>query len=105
MLVILDKKNGEASEQFMELIGSLPDGRFVVQIRELGGKTLKDYREHYFAMIDVIGSHTGDGRYSTHELFKAHEEVSTTKDFSVDDWLKFIESLKWWAFNNLDLIV
>lgn len=105
MLIVLDKKNSQVSEQFSELVGSLPDGRYIVQIRELGGKTLRDYNEQYFAMIDIIRDHSGDDRYTLHDMFKTHEEIQTTKDFTLEDWVRFIDALKWWAFNNYDLLV
>lgn len=104
MLVVLDIRAGELDGNFLQSLENLDDGRYLVTVREITAeKTTREYQEQYFAMVDAVRDHQGDSRYVIHERFKAHQEVVTTTGFSIQEWLRFIDAFKWWAFNTLDL--
>ncbi len=106
MLLVLDKKNGEFSPQYLELMGTLADGRYLVTVRELGeNKTERSFQDNYFALVDHVRDHTGDSRYDIHERFKKERKVESTTGFTIEEWVAFNEAFKWWAFKNLDLIL
>lgn len=106
MLVVLDKRDGEFSDQYTELMGQLADGRYLVSVRGINdAKTERDFQEQYFAMVDAVRDYTGDSRYIIHERFKKHRKVETTTNFSLQDWVDFIDAFKWKQFKDLDLIL
>lgn len=106
MLVVLEKKDGQFNEQFLELMGLLGDGKYIVDVRSLNPlKTEREFQNEYFALIDLVRNVTGDTRYSIHETFKDYRKVETTKDFSLQDWVDFIAAFKWYYYNEADIIL
>ena len=106
MRLICEKVKGKISSEYEKLIAMLEDGKYLITVRSLNeSKTERDFQNEYFALVDEISCHTGDSRYSIHLTFKKHRDVSTTTNFDLQDWVNFIDALRWWAFNNLDLVL
>jgi len=107
MRIILTKKEGEFINNNIleEHLGMLEDGRYVISVIPYNNKTERDMQNQYFLLIDIISSHTGNTRQEEHESFKSHANVASTKNLSLQEWISFIDNLKWYAFNNLDLVL
>lgn len=106
MILVLNKeKNGDGLDAIIHQLQNLDNGKYLLTIRSIELKTPRESQEQYFAMVDLVRDHTGNDRYSIHEEFKADQGVITTKNFSQEDWLKFIENFKWYVFKNMDLAI
>lgn len=108
MLTILTVSEGSVNDinAFTDLLRGFDDGRYLVSVKKIGdAKTVKEWQEMYFAMCDIIRDSTGNDRYAIHNAFKAHEGITSTKELTEDDWFKFIENFKWWAFSEFDVVL
>lgn len=106
MRLILVKKDDELNAEYEELMGMLEEGKYLVTVRSLNGnKTERDFQNEYFALLDMVSGHTGEQKYIIHEEYKAHRKVETTKDFSLQDWVNFIDAFKWKQYTDLDMIL
>lgn len=105
MLIILEKKDGKFKEELLAPIELLEDGRYLVAIRSIGYKTIRDCRNEYFALVDSVRDVTGDTRYEIHEAFKIDQNIETTRDFTQQDWIEFIDAFKWYYFQKADILL
>lgn len=104
-MIILEKNNRELPSDFIKQLLALDNGRYLINIRCLDLKSIRDYNKEYFACIDEVVAYTGEKRYEVHERFKADQGILSTKDFTEEDWVKFIADLRWWAYNKLDMVL
>lgn len=104
MIIILEKKN-KIAEELINQLNSLENGKYLISIKPIGQRTVKDCKAHYFALVDTVRHFTGDDRYSIHENFKNHQGIESTKNFDINDWEKFIANFKWYVFEKLDLTI
>lgn len=88
-----------------EMPFQLNEGHYFLNIIDLQDKTPKGLQRHYFALVDIIVLDTGYGRYDIHNEFKQHSKIESTRDFSVEAWLQYIEDFKWFAFNNYNICI
>lgn len=103
MLFLLTKSNKE-DQSFSSIIRGLSDGKYLVKIMPINTKkTTKEWQEHYFLLVDECVSSTGNSKYVIHEEFKKHEGIETTKSLSSEDWSKFIENFKLYAFDKMNV--
>ena len=94
------------SQKIRDHITSLDDGTYVMTVQSINPLVSeRDFQKAYFAMIDICVASTGNARYIIHDAFKAESEVQTTKNFSVEQWREHLEKFRYWAYNNMDVIV
>lgn len=87
-------------------MADLEDGKYLIKINPIKAlKTLREFQNEYFALVDTVVSTTGSTRYEVHEAFKNERKIETTKDFNLDDWVNFIEAFKWYYFNKADILL
>lgn len=105
MRLVIDTEK-EFSQEVDELFGSLEEGKYIITVSPLGdNKTVRGCQNQYFLLVDLVSAHSGETRYELHEDFKEHRGVETTKNFSLQDWVTFIDAFKWKQFNDYDLIL
>ena len=106
MLIVLEKVDGKFNEQFLELMGALGDGKYVLNVRSLNPlKTEREFQNEYFALIDQVRDVTGEAKYMIHISFKKERKVESTTGFSLQDWVDYIEAFKWYYYKNADIIL
>lgn len=106
MQVVLEKQSGQFNAKYLELMGMLEDGKYLISVRSLNiQKTEREFQNEYFALVDIVRDYLGDTRYIIHDRFKKERNIETTKDFSLQDWIDFIEAFKWSQFKEHDLVL
>lgn len=89
-----------------DLISSLDDGRYVLTIQPINPLiSSRDYQNAYFAMVDTCVAATGNSRYVIHEAFKKESKVDSTRHFDEIRWKDYLSKFRFWAYNNMDVIV
>lgn len=103
MQIVFEKKDGQFNAEWLN---NLQDGRYLIDVRSLNPlKTEREFQKEYFALCDLVRDYTGDSRYVIHNRFKKERNVETTRDFSLQDWISFIDAFKWEVYKTLDLIL
>ena len=104
-MITIKVENGTIinQEEVIRYLSSLNGNYLIKALWVNEDKTLVDYRNQYFAMVDQCANHLGSSRYSIHELFKAEKKIVTTTNFTIEDWIDFIEDFRWWSFNNIEM--
>lgn len=83
----------------------LQEGIYFLQIINLAEKDIRSLQKQYFLFVDIIVNDTGYSRYEIHNDFKQHSKIESTKGFSVEQWLEYIENFKWYVFNNYNICI
>ncbi len=87
-------------------VRALQEGKYIVEIKPLNAlKTEREFQKEYFSLLDQIVAFTGEQKYNIHTEFKKERNVETTGNFTLEDWITFIDALKWSYFKKLDLIL
>lgn len=105
MILILKKEHQEINPEIKESLDNLEEGKYLLTIQPIHPKSNKEYQAHYFLMIDIVRNHTGNDRYTIHNDFKANQRIESTKNFSVDDWVLYLNDFRWWIFEKFDLAI
>lgn len=96
----------ENRQEIADMFTSSNDGVFfITKEPENQLITPRDCQKLYFDKIDACVLHTGYKRYEIHEQFKQFQNISTTRDLSVERWKEILQQFSWWAFNQFDFIV
>jgi len=77
----------------------LLDGEYEIRVIPVFNKSLKEWQEYYFSIIDEFCLHTGNSRYVIHEQFKSENNIESTKFIDQKDWTTIIEKLKFYLLN------
>lgn len=105
-ITILKGKITKGRDNFADIITSLDDNEYTVSFTVVNPLiSERDYQKAYFAMLDTCVMHTGNNRYTLHEMFKEEKEIKTTKNLSVGQWQKVLKEFQWWAFGKMDVIL
>lgn len=103
MRIVFEKKGGGFDTGWLD---NLQDGLYIIDIHNMNPlKTEREFQKEYFSLVDAVVDYTGDTRYTIHNRFKKERNIETTKDFSLQDWVDFIDHFRWYCFKNLDLIL
>lgn len=92
-----------------EFLKSLEDGVILMNISRID--EIIKYRKQYFAMIDEIVLTTGYTKSEVHETMVKKEVLplithkSSTKDLILDEWPIFIEAVREYFYEKLDIVI
>lgn len=92
-------------KEVVRAIKSLKDGEYVYLIIPLKPKTENEYRRLYYAKLRSVCKITGDSLQDMHMLFKENNDIETTKDLTVEEWISLHKVFQSWIFNNLDIVI
>ena len=106
MNITFKKSKEKYSDDLRTFFNSLDDGVYILNLRKINGsKTVRDFQNEYFALVESVSQITGNIKNEIHENYKLISNVQSTKNFSVENWLKFIFNFKKYYFDNLDIIL
>lgn len=92
------------AEPLEKTLNTLGDGKYIIRIMYINDlKTPEDCRKYYFSLVDECVKATGHTRYEIHEFFKEYKEIETTKDMDSEDWHKFIDSFRGYAYDKMNV--
>lgn len=86
-----------------KVVNELPllPGTYTIAVISNKERTRKEWEMYWFSIIDEFVLQTGNDKYTTHELFKQHYGISSTKDLqSESDWQVAVNALKCWTLIN-----
>ena len=84
---------------------SIPDGRYIIDlIRVDEEKPANVYKRNYFVIIDEVAKHTGESKGTWHNRLKDNAKVNTTTSFTSDQWIEYLNNIKKYLYEKLDLI-
>lgn len=99
-------KDDKVIAKFSEILKNLSEGDFYIHIEKIPeNKPEKQYRAQFFAKMTELSFHTGHTKQELHEMFKIDNNISTTKNLSIEEWSHTINKLNWWAFNKLEYLL
>lgn len=106
------KQAGKVSEDDMlqeitiengKVTNGLPllDGSYIIAVIPNHEKTIRQWQEYYYQVIDSYCLDTGNERYWTHREFKKAHGIESITDLKTNvEWQICINQLKCWALMN-----
>ena len=89
-----------------DFITSQDDGDYIISIVKVNPLvTPRDYQKAYFDKVDKCVLSTGNDRYTIHNSFKQHSNITTTSNLSILEWRNLLMNFTIWAYSNFDCIV
>ncbi len=83
----------------------IKDGKYKINIVPILLTTSRSCQEQYFTILDLLRDYSGYSRYELHEMYKQERNVTTTKNMTIEEWIPYLDELKFWCFNNFEIVI